>query len=106
MVLLCHSSECGLFSVPSLFCLLGLLPRYNRQGRKVLDLREQVQHENAKSAQYRDQQLPYCTQREQQCDQQLLCVSPHRVPQLLATPDGPLPLPRGWHNLDTQTLDT
>ena len=71
MVLLCHSSECGLFSVPSLFCLLGLLPRYNRQGRKVLDLREQVQHENAKSAQYRDQQLPYCTQREQQCDQRL-----------------------------------
>ena len=51
-----------------------------------------------KSLQYRDQQLAYCTQREQQCDQRLLYVSTYREPQPLATPDGLQPLPGGWHN--------
>ena len=30
-----------------------------------------------KSTQYRDRRLAYCTQREQQCHQRLLYVSPH-----------------------------
>ena len=38
--------------------LQGLLLRYNGQGCKVSQ--GQVKHENAKSTQYRDQQLPYC----------------------------------------------
>ena len=45
----------------------------------------QVQYQDAKSTQYRDDQLPYCTQSEQQCDQRLPCSSPHRGPQPLAT---------------------
>ena len=59
-----------------------------------------------KSTQYQDQQLAYCTQREQHCDQRLLYVSPHRGSLPLATPDGLQPLPGGGHNHDTQTLDT
>ena len=45
---------------------------YNRQGRKSISSQEQVQHQNAKSTKYKDQQLTYCSQREQQCDQRPL----------------------------------
>ena len=45
-----------------LFCLL------QSTGAQTIESQEQVQHENAKSKQYRDQQLAYCTQREQQRD--------------------------------------
>ena len=55
------------------------------------------------STKYRDQQLAYCSQREQQCDQRPLSVSPHRGLQPLATPDGLQPLRGGWHNRDTLT---
>ena len=58
------------------------------------------------STQYRDQQLAYCTQCEQQCDQRLLFVSPHGGSQPLSTPDVLQPLPAGWHNNNTQTLET
>ena len=75
-------------------------------GAQSIGSQEQVQRENAKSTQHRDQQPTYCTQREQQCDQRLLYISLHRGNQPLATPDGLQPLPGGWHNHDTQTLDT
>ena len=68
--------------------------------------RGQCNSKTQKSTQYRDQQLAYCIQCEQQCDQRLLYVSLHRGPQPLATPDGLQPLPSGWHNHDTQTLVT
>ena len=48
-------------------------------GAQRIGSQEQVQHQNAKSTQYRDQQIAYCTQREQQYDQPLY-VSPHRGP--------------------------
>ena len=44
---------------------------------------EPVQHHNAKSTQYRYQEQAYCVQREQQCDERTLYVSPHMTPQLL-----------------------
>ena len=47
-------------------------------GAQSTGSQEQVQHQNAKSTQYRDLQLPYCTQREQQSDQRLLYISPNR----------------------------
>ena len=34
-----------------------------------------------------------------------LCDSPQRGPQPLATPNGLQPLPGGWHNHNTRTLD-
>ena len=72
--------------------LLFLL-RYNRQGRKVQNLKSKYDMRT----QYRDQKLAYCAQREQQCDERTLYVhaqllrlfvttlyvSPHRGPQLL-----------------------
>ena len=85
---------------------VGLLLHYNRQGRKVKNLRSKCNTRAQKGTQYRDQQRAYCTQREQQCDQRLLYVSLHRGPQPLATPDGLQPLPGGWHNHDTLILDT
>ena len=75
-------------------------------GAQRIGYQEQVQHQNAKSTKYRDQQLAYCSQREQQCDERPLYVSPHRGPQPLATPDGLQPLPGGWHSRDTLTPET
>ena len=102
----------------------GALALLQSTGAQSIRSQQQVQHQKAKSTQYRDQQLcykevrwlgmpkqaenhhwhthtinqqlPYCTQHEQRCDQRLLCVGPHRGP--LATPDGLQPLPGGWHN--------
>ena len=85
---------------------LGLLHRYNRQGRKVQNLKSKCDTRKQKRTQYRDQKLAYCAQHEQQCDELTLYVSPHRGLQLLVTPDGLQPLPGGWHNHDTLTLDT
>ena len=95
--------------IVSLLMLLffsGAIALIQSTGAQSIGSQEQVQHENAKSTQYRDQQVSNCTQREQQCDQRLLHVSPHRGPQPLATPDGQQPLPGGWHNHDTQTPNT
>ena len=88
------------------FSSSGALASLQSTGAQRTGSQEPVQHQNARSTQYRDQQLAYCAQREQQCDERTLHVSPHRGPQLLATPDGLQPLPGGWHNPDTLTLGT
>ena len=84
----------------------GALASLQSAGAQRTGSQEQVQHQNAKSTKYRDQQLANCSQREQQCDQRPLYVSPHRGPQPLATPEGLQPLPGGWNNRDTLTPDT
>ena len=53
--------------IVSLLMLLffsGAIALIQSTGAQSIGSQEQVQHENAKSTQYRDQQLPYCTQRE------------------------------------------
>ena len=75
MVLLCHSSECGLFLVPSQVRLLGALASLQSTRAQRIRSQEQVQHQNAKSTKYRDQQLAYCAQCELQCDQRPLYTS-------------------------------
>ena len=125
VLLLCHSSECGFFLVPSLVFSLELLLRYNRQGCKAQNLKSKCNTRTQKRTQYRDEKLAYCAQMgsecpikgmrititgrlgsrkkamaqqiskcvgKQQCDERLLCVSPRRGPQPLATPDGLQPL--------------
>ena len=67
---------------------------------------EQGQHENAKSTQYRDQQPTSAPNASNIVTNDHFYVSPHRGPQPLATPDGLQPLPGGWHNHDTRTLNT
>ena len=81
--------------VAVLFCPNLALASLQSTGTQRIGSQEQVQHQNAKSTKYKDQQLAYCAQREQQCDQRPLYVSPHRGPQPLATPDGLQPLPGG-----------
>ena len=47
-------------------------------GAQRIGSQEQVQHQIAKRTKHKYQQLAYCVQREQQCDQRPLYVSPHQ----------------------------
>ena len=74
-------------------------------GAQKIGYQEQVQHQIAKSTKYREQQPTSAPNASNKCDQRPLHVCLHRGPQLLATPDGLQPLPGGWHNHDSLTLD-
>ena len=88
-----------LFRYFSTFCSQELMLRYNRQGRKVQDLRSKCNTRTQRARNTGTNNFPtapnasnnvtnYCSSPVQSSP-----VSPHRGPQPLATPDGLQPLP-------------
>ena len=85
----------------------GLLLLHLQSTRaRSISSQEQVQHQNAKNSQHRDQELLYFTSVNSNVTDNYSASVLIGGPQPLATPDGLQPLPSGWHNPDARTLDT
>ena len=94
------------FTTTSVTCREHFKLRYNRQGRKVQDLRSKCNTRTQRARNTGTYNYPTARNANNKVTNDYSTSVLIGGPQPVATLDGLQPLPGGWHNNDTRTLDT